>query len=278
MKITIVIVVYKTLINQSTTFHSLLRVINEDITLFKDISIVIYDNGPEKQVFDLSPFEGVEIIYQHDPRNLGIAVAYNYAWSLAKKNESQWLLLLDHDTSITEQYIKDIFNLPNLTEDIVAVVPQVHSRKTMVSPVYSHSIRPLQIDRPKPGLQDQPIMAINSATLLRITFLNEIGGFNEDFPLDYLDHWLFFEIYSNGKKVFLLNTTLEHDLSVMDYSKISLNRYKSILNSEINFYKNYKRDLYTAYKKQLMKRLVKQALIVKNKQIAMYTLRKLFSI
>ncbi|MCM3763503.1 glycosyltransferase [Neobacillus niacini] len=278
MKITLVIVVYKTLIDQSTTIRSLLNAMNEDSASFKNISIVIYDNSPEKQVIDLADFKGIEVIYQHDSRNLGIAAAYNFAWSQAKENGSGWLLLLDHDTNLTGNFIEQALDLPELPKDIVAVVPEIHSANTMISPVFSHSLRPLQMERPKPGVQEQPVMAINSGTLLRIEFLNEIGGFNEEFPLDYLDHWLFYEIYAKGKKVFLMDTTLEHDLSVMDYSKVSLNRYKSIINSEVKFYKNYKKDLFPAYKKQLMKRFLKQALIVKNKHIAMYTLRKLFSI
>ena len=120
-------------------------------------------------------------------------------------------------------------------------------------------------------------MAINSGALIRVEFLNIIGGFNEDFPLDYLDHWLFHEIYENGYKVRLLDLTLEHELSVMDYSRVSLARYQSILESEIKFFKNYQQDLYKAYRIQLAKRFLKQVLTVKNKKIALYTLRRFFS-
>ncbi|MFC4800150.1 glycosyltransferase [Neobacillus sp. GCM10023253] len=277
MKITLVIVVYKTVLNKSVTYCSLLNAIKGKNEFFKDLSIIIYDNSPEIQSFDKSQFEKIKVEYQHDPRNLGIASAYNFAWSWAKENGSSWLLLLDHDTNLTEQYINKVFNLPKLTEDIAAVVPKVHSGNSMISPVYSHSLRPLHIELPKPGLQEQPVMAINSGALLNVKFLNEIGGFNQEFPLDYLDHWLFYEIYARGHKVWLLDVTLEHDLSVMDYSRVSLMRYKSILNSEVNFYKNYKKDLFPSYKRQLLKRFLKQALTVKNKKIAMYTLRMLFS-
>ena len=56
-----------------------------------------------------------------------------------------------------------------------------------------------------------------------------------------------------------------------------LNRYKSILGAEVKFYQEYKKDLYGSYRKQLAKRFVKQILLVKNKQIALYTLRQLFN-
>jgi hypothetical protein len=121
-------------------------------------------------------------------------------------------------------------------------------------------------------------MAINSGAVIRVAFLKEIGGFNEEFPLDYLDHWLFYEIYAKNYKTFVLDIYLHHDLSVMDYNSISLTRYKSILHSEFTFYKKYKRELFPEYRKQLFKRLLKQIITVKNKKIALYTLRMILSL
>jgi hypothetical protein len=64
----------------------------------------------------------------------------------------------------------------------------------------------------------------------------------------------------------------------MDYSRVSLARYQSILNSEVSFYQNYKNDLFPSYRKQLVKRFLKQALTVKNKKIALATLLRIFSL
>ncbi|WP_251551934.1 glycosyltransferase [Neobacillus muris] len=277
MKLTLVIVVYKTKIKDSTTYCSLLEALKENNGNFGDLSIVIYDNSPIRQSIERPAISNVDIVYHHDSRNLGIAAAYNYAWSIAQKNGSDWLILLDHDTQLTSSYINEILHLQISEDEVAAIVPKIISENTMISPVFSHSVRPLQNKRPQAGLQEEPVMAINSGTLIKTQFLNEIGGFNEEFPLDYLDHWLFFEIYARGRKVFVIDSVLEHELSVMDYSRVSLSRYQSIIESEINFYKNYKKDLLLAYKKQLAKRFLKQLLKVKNKKIAMYTLRKLFS-
>jgi GT2 family glycosyltransferase len=275
MKLTIVVVFYQQAIEESKTFRTLRQ------SLFSTGSqlteLVLYDNSPEKQGFSVQKYEGIPITYFHDSRNLGIATAYNYALSAARKNGSEWLLLLDHDTELTAEYVEQVINLEEKNSHIAAVVPKINSENQMISPVYSHSLRPLQGEKPVPGIQDKAVMAINSGAIIRMDFLNEIGGFNEDFPLDYLDHWLFHEIYENGYKVRLLDLTLEHELSVMDYSRVSLARYQSILESEIKFFKNYQQDLYKSYRMQLAKRFLKQILTVKNKKIALYTLRRLFS-
>ena len=277
MKCTIVIVFYKQVIEESTTFRTLKEALLLNERKLEELNLILYDNSPDKQEAELSQYEGISISYVHDSRNLGITVAYNYAYQVAKKNGSNWLILLDHDSVLTPKYINEFLCFEVNNSTIAAIVPKINCENKMISPVYSQTLRPLHDEKPKAGLQDQPVMAINSGALIRVDFLNEMGGFNEDFPLDYLDHWLFYEIYARGYKVWVLEATLEHELSVMDYSRVSFKRYKSILESEIRFYQNYRRDLYNPYKTQLAKRFLKQILTVKNKQIALYTLRRLLS-
>lgn len=275
MKTTLVIVLYKVTPENSSTFRSCMYALNGKNA--EDFSIILYDNSPVLQHIDVFSYKNVKISYEHDPRNLGIAAAYNYAYGEAKKNGSEWLLLLDQDTEITSEYLIKFMNFNEKNKNVAAIVPIIKSKNQMVSPVYSHTLRPLQGGKPVPGIQEQPVMAINSGALIRIDFLNELGGFNEDFPLDYLDHWLFHEVYTKGYTIRLLDVSLEHELSVMDYSTVSLSRYKSILESEMNFFKNYQHDLYKSYRIQLAKRFLKQFLTVKNKKLAFYTLHKMFS-
>nr|WP_295972277.1 glycosyltransferase [uncultured Bacillus sp.] len=278
MNITMVMVLYKQKPEESVTFQTLKQTLFNKGQSCSEIALVLYDNSPEKQLFSPLDYEGIHISYFHDARNLGIAEAYNFALSAAVENGSKWLLLLDHDTELTDAYIDHVLHLPEIPDDVAAVVPKINCENTMISPVYSHTLRPLTEMRPRLGLQEKPVMAINSGSLIKVSFLNELGSFNTEFSLDYLDHWLFFEIYRKGFKVLLLDITLEHELSVMDYERVSLDRYKNILDSEINFYKNYKKDLFSSYRTQLAKRFLKQILTVSNKKIAMHTLKKLVSL
>lgn len=276
MKYTIVIVLYNQKIDECNTVRTL-RNLDFSKESIKDIELIIYDNSSTKQSpSSLSDFDW-QFSYIHDPRNLGIATAYNYALEVANQNGSEWLLLFDHDTKVTQEFCDSIFNLNKIDQDIVSVVPKIVSNQVMISPVFSDTLRPLYTQRPKEGIQERPVMAINSASLLRVSFLNEIGGFSTEFPLDYLDHWIYHEINSKGYKILLLSEELEHELSVLDYSNVSLKRYKSILDSEISFYKKYKNELFRAYRNQLLKRFAKQIVLVKDKKIAFYTLRQIFN-
>lgn len=275
MKITAVIVLYKVNIHDCKTFRTLSKFLQKHS--YSNLELIMYDNSPEPQKFSNDDCTYTKVSYIHDQRNIGIVTAYNYAYSVAQKNGSEWLLLLDHDTEITEEYFNQMLNLPEVTPDVAAFVPIVTNGDQWISPVYSSSLRPLTDNRPPLGINWKPIMAINSGSLFRVSFLNELGGFNDEFPLDYLDHWIYHEVYARGYKTYVLNVRLRHELSVMDYNSVSLSRYKSILNSEYIFYRKYKTDLFLQYRKQLLKRFLKQLLLVKNKKIALYTLRFLLS-
>ncbi|WP_160722727.1 glycosyltransferase [Bacillus sp. USDA818B3_A] len=277
MKVTAVMVLYKQAVEESKTYRTLRKTLLKKENFSHELELIIYDNSPEKQDFSPDHDKEISIEYIHDPRNLGIAAAYNFAWSMAANNGSDWLLLLDHDTQLTKDYARALDGMSEIDSAVAAVVPKITSNGTMISPVYSRYLRPLAGEQPQTGLQPEPVMAINSGSLIRLGFLTEIGGFNSAFPLDYLDHWLFHEIYRQSRKVWVLPVVLEHELSVMDYSQVSIGRYKSILDSEINFYKNYKMDLYSSYRKQLVMRFFKQVLTVKNKKIAMYTLKRILN-
>ncbi|MBP3041446.1 glycosyltransferase [Bacillaceae bacterium Marseille-Q3522] len=278
MHVTIVLVLYNQSIEACKTLQSLHRIFSGNGLSCQNGHLVIYDNSEQMQAFDKDKYSWIESTYFHNPQNPGIATAYNYALQKANHKNSDWLVLLDDDTCLTEKYADLLLVPPAMKEDVVAAVPKVKDNGIQISPVFSDSLRPLQLERPAAGIQNKPVMAINSGSFLRVTFLNEIHGFNENFPLDYLDHWLFYEIYARNYKVEVFDIVLKHELSVMDYRNVSLKRYQNIINAEILFYKQFHKELFPFYRKQLIKRLFKQMVLVKNKKIALCTLKKILSL
>lgn len=71
------------------------------------------------------------------------------------------------------------------------------------------------------------------------------------------------ESESVGKMVEILPVRLEHDLSVLDYEKVTSNRYRSILQAENRFYHEYDQRHLSSHRQQLLLRTVKQFLTVK---------------
>lgn len=275
MKLNLVIVLYQIEPLQSIAINSILKLFPILEKKTDDYLLTIYDNGPLNQEDQLNQIESDKIHYVHDSRNLGLSVAYNQAYHYSKKNYFDWLLLFDHDTELSENYLLEFFSLATNSDDkVVAIVPQVCSNNILISPLSGNSLSPLLEERPKPGIQNQPITAINSGSFIRVDFLQKINGFTDEFPLDYLDHWLFNRIFNEGMTVFVADSILQHDLSILNFESLNYTRYKSILDSESLFYKKYKPNLLKMYRKHLLIQGLKQLIVIKNKKIPFYTLKK----
>ena len=80
-----------------------------------------------------------------------------------------------------------------------------------------------------------------------------IGGFNTRYPLDYLDYWYFNEIYRLKQEVTILQATLTHSLSLLNYRQnITKERYKSLLTAEKQFATQLGKQALIYYKFQLL--------------------------
>lgn len=269
MSITIVLVIYKERLEHSSSFQSVIA--NSQLLASQDVNLVIYDNSPEAQPLPPSAQE-FAIHYHHDPRNPGLAAAYNYALQRARDEDQEWLLLLDQDTHLTSEYFREMVELPGaLTADCVCIAPLVSDGREQISPMDNTRVR-FTAEGIQSGYRDRHITAINSGACWRIEWLNAIGGFNADFPLDYLDHWACHRALSDGKRFYVMSSQLRQSLSISDHNQVSEARYCSIYESEYRFYRHHRRDLFPNYKRRLPLRLLKQLLLFKNKRIARKTL------
>lgn len=274
MKFTAVVVIYNTPIQSSNTIVSL-KAIAKDVD-FSDFELVVYDNSSEEQALGENfPFKTT---YVHNTENGGLADAYNYALNKCVKDNTEWLLLLDHDTKLTKEYFQEIkLKLPQIQENknIAAIIPKIICNDTLISPAILRAGGFLK--KTKPHMQGElsdNITGINSGTLLNIKFIRSLGGFNNTFKVDMLDYWYFHRIYNTRKKVYLLNSILEHSLSVMNYDEVSEKRYANIIQSEVEFFKNYcSVGNYLIFKFRLLLRLLKQIVLIKNKNISKITMK-----
>lgn len=232
----------------------------ETLVLEHEIEVLVYDNSPKKQEDPF--FDAQTVTYIHNNANPGLAVAYNQALALAASCD--WLILLDQDTQVSLDFFEKVVQV-HPDEQVVSLVPLIYSGEQQISPVFSNRYVSKNSQYPKQGIHSQ-LMAINSASVLKVRFLKEIGGFNQAFPLDFLDHWLYWEINNEGKKVQILPIALQHSLSVLDYSSLKIARYQSILAAERLFYGEYAVSLKQHHKRHLLKRALKQFLTVPNRR------------
>ncbi len=183
-------------------------------------------------------------VYVHDnsKRNIYLAGAYNKGLEYAEANSYEWIVLLDEDTLIHSSYISALKTTINDTARNVCV-PLLVSEGKVVSPSRLYGI---------------PV-ALNSGLAIRCNIIRDLGGFNPDYPLDYLDYWLCHRLYDRDISFCVLPIRISHNLSVnTPHQYISKERYLSLLSGEKRYATEF--GYVWRYKLHLIGRLVKWSL------------------
>lgn len=270
--IQIVLVLYKSALDESLTFRSLIENIQ---FLHVGYELLIYNNSPEIQIAQSEVYQ-----LKNATANTYLAGAYNYALSQARQAGHRWLLLLDQDTELTKDYFQELdrFLQSGLDPETMAIVPVLKRGDICLSPKRIDDRKWKHYDvRAGRYYQGENIIAYNSLTLLSVDFMEEAGGFSSEYPLDMLDYSYFRRIYLRKGKIYVLPCEIEHNLSHSDYEKnVSIERHSSYLSAEKGFvYKELGRRYVCSYKWSLLKRYIKQLFCFKNKTYAKITLWKL---
>ena len=239
MHIHAIVVLYGQSPDESTTLESLLECGTQ-----ADFSLTIWDNSPRPHrlssalSFRLESTFG-RVVFLQDPSNPGLAKAYNQAAAAMPSECNGWLLTLDQDTRLPRDFLSALRNAceRDQSNDVALICPKVQDGARYVSPM------PIKFGFPWPrtelrstGVISGPISAINSGSCTRVAFLKEVNGYNECYPLDYLDHWLCREVWLRQWKFDILPIEIQHNLSLNRFdSSVSPERYRQILRAQRQF-------------------------------------------
>lgn len=234
LNLCIVIVTYKERFQSTESFESILSL----CPLLKDIllHVIIYDNSNIATEAGLNyPF--AKFIYVHDPENKGVIPAYQYAANYCKKNKISWLLRLDQDSNFDHQFIEEFAQIIKAETWTNVIVPKIRCGKSVISPTYVNY----------GGLYSAIKSNLIGAAPREITYINSLSFINVQdatvrraletatYMLDMSDHEFSHKVPRS--MVYIMRSEVVHDLSVKDIGKISITRYKSIVENEIAFMK-----------------------------------------
>lgn len=279
MEMLIVVVRYRISLEHSQTFASLSKVFRSHPELLAWTGVLIWDNGPSalSEVQLPFPFE-----YRYTGRNLGVSAAYNCALALAEEKGCAWLLLLDQDTTLPEDFLSSMLKYARLHQAnsrIAAVAPFLICDAQPASPAiirvdHAHPL-PLSVS----GEQERPAYAANSGCLMRVSALRAVGGYDEDFWLDYSDITLFHRLYLHGMRLYIAgDLRLHHSLSTNNYDgAMSPERYRNAIAAEGAYWDLYRcrRDNF-ALTGRLLLRAFKQWMLYRNSEFSRITWRQFF--
>jgi glycosyltransferase involved in cell wall biosynthesis len=151
-----------------------------------DFELIIIDDGStdnSKEIIEqYRELEGVTIIYQ---QNKGLNITNNVAMRLAK---GKYLMRLDADDYLVPEALEKMSALLDVNDELGLVFPDyfyVDADGNMTGEERRHNFEK------EVSLYDQP--AHGACTVIRLSFLKKIGGYNESFTCqDGYDLWLKF--------------------------------------------------------------------------------------
>jgi GT2 family glycosyltransferase len=284
MQIAIVVVLYKRSPVQSQTINSLAAVFERNPELLNSFRVFIWDNSPTAMANATVPFPHV---YGHNGRNLGTSGAYNHAMEFAESKGLPWLLLLDQDTTVSGEFLPRMLEYGTRFQnqpEIATVVGFIYSHGVLVSPRRLRRFNRIQQIPPTfNGISKQKAYAVNSATLMRVSALREIGGYSDEFWLDLSDVYVFQAMHRIGRYMYVAaDLRLDHSISSMDFDKeMSPERYRNFMAAESVFVDLYQSRLeQSAHLFRLLMRTIRQYRRYENKTFASisweYFCRRLF--
>lgn len=280
MQILVVVVRYKIPLEQSQTMISLSEAFRVYPELQGPFGVLVWDNSPAK--LD-NPQLSFSFEYRHSDRNLGVSGAYNRAMEWAESIGCPWLLLLDQDTTIPEDYFRKMLQYSRTFQDeerIATIVPFVHSHGRLVSPRrFGRMARNHLIPKSVTGIYKKNAYAVNSGTLLRTSALREVGGYSEQFWLDLSDAYVFQALRRSGKWMYIAgDLELGHSIAALDFNKdMGTARYRNFLAAENTYFQLYRSRLVNwAHTFWLLARAARQYRRYRNKHFARITLACFF--
>jgi GT2 family glycosyltransferase len=228
---------------ESHALSSFFKILGDHPHIASHFSLVVYDNSPQGH----KVFTDLPVDYVHDPSNGGLVAAYKYALSRAGQSGFEWLLLLDQDTTLTLDFFLELVACTNTLqahENVAAIVPKLIAQGIIHSPA-EHFIdyirhqftRGLKTLDHETGVQAGRVSAYNSGSTLSVPMLQSIGGFPEEFWLDYLDHAVFHAFSTKGYRVYVLQSVLQHDLAESDLNSRPIWRFRNTLHAQSLFVK-----------------------------------------
>jgi GT2 family glycosyltransferase len=238
-----VIVLYKMQPGDSAALRTLRAAISSVQNRQAETEILLYDNTPGGQAVGVLP-TGVQ--YKADPGNGGLATAYNYTLEIAHEKGFDWLLTLDQDTTLRNDFLCKLCDAAMFVapmRDVAAIVPSITSNGRVVSPftLMKHWTFMRHFPNEFVGIPLESVYAANSGTATKVSVIRAIGGYDPRFPLDLSDFVMNHRFHCQKLRVLVAgNIHLEHELSSHDLKNRSTpGRYEDYLRAEEGFCDEY---------------------------------------
>lgn len=241
--------------------------------------VILFDNGSKniKEINRLLCLNDWNCVLLKKNKNMGIAYALNQIASWSIRNGYEWVLTLDQDTVVNLGLVKEYckyLRLPQVGQLCCNFIDR-NTNKKEYDNFKSNSY--VEIDK-----------CITSGSLMNLSALKRIGGFDEKLFIDYVDFDVCFALRKNGFKNYIINFIgMSHEIGdrkeykigtkIFDIMNHTAFRHFFISRNEIIVFKRYPdEELPNMYFMQI-KTIIKILFFEKNKFKKIFAIVRGFS-
>ncbi|MBD1392322.1 glycosyltransferase [Mucilaginibacter glaciei] len=211
-KIIAVIVLYKSSLEESVCFQSLLKSVD---SFNSQLLLVVYNNSPDYWQYGNDSYKGVTITYLEDHKNSGVSKAYNTAFDYGIGQNKEYILLLDQDTQLEKLFFNVFFDYESkFNKDAGLYCPMICNDFGLLSPAKFFLYSSQKLSSIEPGVHSlEPLAIINSGLIISTKLYQLNGGYNEKIKLDFSDFDFLRRVLTFTKLVVVLDVKCKHELS-----------------------------------------------------------------
>lgn len=163
------------------------------------------DHSNEELLSEVLTNPAVSYFPNHE--NLGIAKVLNLAAEKALENDFDYLFTIDQDSSAPDDLIKNMLKAVEGIEKIGIISPVHQNKFDTIKPAEENVVDRLTVK--------------TSGNLLNLKAYEQVGGFKEEYFIDYVDIEYCMRLWKNGLKVLeVSNAILTHSEADLDKRKI----------------------------------------------------------
>lgn len=257
MNLSILVVTYNCPLDHSQTIHSLCA----SKVRFDGVRLCIWNNGPKEMPVPTNMLavlgeKGFEVTIRQTPWNAPLSWIYNY---FIEKNPANRYVILDHDSSLSEEYIKYIVG----NNDVFLGMPMVKVKGVLHSPRVND-----QFSSGPYGKRDK-VRALGSGLLISQKAIDAVKSaygdiFDENYALYGIDTSFLQRVQEvESSDSLKCIPCIEHSLSDFEEEKKEIKRFR-------NIEKSYAFGLHLRYypTKKRVRKMIKQtfkSILGKNK-------------
>ena len=243
------------------------KTLNKLLEYKSKIDLIIFDNSTKPNNNE-SFCKQNNLTYFTKHENLGLSKAYNYSIENTEKKTGNYIIILDDDTELSDEYINEALDTTNKNE-FDLILPVVKSDKIIMSPAKLQFGCRGKAVKNLNKLNLNKCTAINSGMIIKLDVFNNLK-YNENLFLDSVDHDFMCQIHAQNIKIHIMDSIIYQNFSREEKSSIesALIRFNIYKKDFKTFCKTYKKMWF--YKLSILKFGIKECIKYKTTKFLPY--------